>query len=72
MEAGVRNKFVGKIEEIKADNVMAEIKMRGTWIGDTVNLTSVMTNDSLQEAGFREGDDVAALVKAINVVFVKQ
>ncbi|MGF7058996.1 molybdopterin-binding protein [Brassicibacter mesophilus] len=30
LEAGVRNKFVGKIEEIKTDNVMAEIKMRGT------------------------------------------
>lgn len=41
-------------------------------MNDTVSLTSVMTNDSLKEAGFREGDDVAALVKAINVVFVKQ
>lgn len=27
MEAGVRNKLIGKVEEIKADNVMAQIKM---------------------------------------------
>ncbi|GEM_PF-4050472 len=27
MEAGVRNKFVGKIAEIKKDNLMAEVKM---------------------------------------------
>jgi molybdopterin-binding protein len=27
MEAGVRNKLVGKVEEIRSDNIMAEIKM---------------------------------------------
>jgi len=30
MEAGVRNRISGTIEEIKADGIMAEIKMRGT------------------------------------------
>jgi molybdopterin-binding protein len=30
-----------------------------------------MTGDSLEEAGFAKGDKVNALVKAINVVFVK-
>jgi len=30
-----------------------------------------MTKDSLQDAGFRKGDSVEALVKAINVVMVK-
>ncbi|APQ72364.1 hypothetical protein RSJ9_864 [Clostridium botulinum] len=27
MEAGVRNKIIGKVDEIKVDNVMAQIKM---------------------------------------------
>lgn len=27
MEAGVRNKIIGKVDEIKSDNVMAQIKM---------------------------------------------
>jgi hypothetical protein len=30
LEAGVRNKLVGEIEAIKSDEIMAEIKMRGT------------------------------------------
>ncbi|MCS4464594.1 hypothetical protein JTT01_12805 [Clostridium botulinum] len=35
---------------------------------------SYVCNDkeSLEDAGFKEGDRVEALVKAINVVFVKQ
>jgi len=31
-----------------------------------------MTRDSYEDAGFQKGDKVSALVKAINVVFVKQ
>ena len=30
MEAGVRNRVSGEIEAIKADEIMAEVKMRGT------------------------------------------
>lgn len=30
MEAGVRNKVAGEIEAIKSDEIMAEVKMRGT------------------------------------------
>jgi molybdopterin-binding protein len=31
-----------------------------------------MTRESLDDAGFKQGDKIDALVKAINVVFVKQ
>lgn len=67
MKAGVRNSFLGQITEIKKGNVMAEVVMRS---GDN-EVTSVMTIDSLNESGFQEGDQVTALVKAINVVMVK-
>jgi len=30
-----------------------------------------MTRESLGDAGFKEGDQVEALVKAINVIYVK-
>jgi molybdopterin-binding protein len=30
-----------------------------------------MTRDSLEDAGFKKGDNIEALVKAINVVMVK-
>lgn len=67
MKAGVRNSFLGQITEIKKGNVMAEVVMRA---GDN-EVTSVMTIDSLNDSGFKEGDQVTALVKAINVVLVK-
>jgi len=72
MEAGVRNNITGEVEDIKTDNVMAQVVMWvGGWKDDAIRLTSVMTRDSLEEAGFTRGDKVNALVKAINVVFVK-
>jgi molybdopterin-binding protein len=67
MKAGVRNSFLGQITEIKKGNVMAEVVMKA---GDN-EVTSVMTIDSLNESGFKQGDQVTALVKAINVVLVK-
>jgi len=39
-------------------------------MGDT-EVASVMTRESLEEAGFKQGDNVTALIKAINVVMVK-
>ncbi|NPV89843.1 MAG: TOBE domain-containing protein [Firmicutes bacterium] len=39
-------------------------------MGDT-EITSVMTRDSLEDTGFTVGDPVTAIVKAINVLFVK-
>ena len=67
LKAGVRNQFLGKVTEIKKGNVMAEVVVQA---GDH-EVTSVMTIDSLNEAGFKEGDQVNALVKAINVVLLK-
>lgn len=73
MEAGVRNALSGEVDKIKYDDIMAEVSMWvGGWGDNTPKITSVMTRDSLQEAGFKEGDKIDALVKAINVVFVKQ
>lgn len=67
MEAGVRNKLTGTITAIKRGELMAQVTVK---IGD-YEVTSVMTNDSLVEAGFEVGDTATALVKAINVVLVK-
>ncbi len=72
MEAGVRNNIMGEVEEIKLGDVMAQVTMWvGGWMDNSIRLTSVMTRDSLEDAGFQKGDKVHALVKAINVVFVK-
>ena len=72
LEAGVRNYLSGEVENIKVDDIMAQVTMWvGGWGANQPRLTSVMTRDSLQDAGFKKGDKIDALVKAINVVFVK-
>lgn len=67
LEAGVRNKLKGKIVDIAAGDIMSQVAVQ---VGDS-QITSVMTTDSLNDAGFKVGDNVTALTKAINVVLVK-
>jgi molybdopterin-binding protein len=71
MEVGVRNKLFGRIDEIKTDQLMAQIKMTVDGWSNSPVVTSVMTRESLEDAGFKQGDKVEALIKAINVIFVK-
>jgi len=72
MEAGVRNSLTGQVKEIKYDGLMAQVTMWvGTWEGNAPLITSVMTRDSLEDSGFKEGDNVNALIKAVNVVMIK-
>ncbi len=67
MDVGVRNQLTGTINKIKSGDVMSQVTLS---VGD-YEVTSVMTTDSLKEAGFKEGDTASALIKAINVVLVK-
>lgn len=67
MQAGVRNQLTGEIIEIKNGDLMSEVVIK---VGDN-EITSVMTTESLQKAGFKKGDTATALIKAINVVMVK-
>lgn len=68
MKAGVRNQFEGEIVDIKSGTVMAQVTVQ---YGDG-QIVSVMTRDSLEEAGLKVGDNVKALFKAINVVLIKE
>lgn len=67
MDVGVRNQLKGTITKIKSGDVMSQVTLK---VGN-YEVTSVMTTDSLKEAGFNEGDSATALIKAINVVLVK-
>lgn len=67
MKAGVRNQLTGEIIEIKQGDIMSEVVIS---VGDN-EITSVMTTDSLLQAGFKKGNKATALIKAINVVLVK-
>ncbi len=69
MKYGARNQIVGKVESIKKGVVMCEVKVKITG-GECME--SVMTTNSLKELGIKKGDKVKVVVKAVNVLLVKE
>lgn len=69
MKYGARNQLVGRVVEIKRGTVMSQIKFI---IPADSSMSSVMTLESLDELGIKEGDAVSAVVKAVNVLLVKE
>ncbi len=69
MKYGARNQIIGKITEIKKDKVMCEVKLE---VKAPSNMASVMTIESLDELGVKVGDSVKIVVKAVNVLLVKE
>ena len=69
MKYGARNQLVGKVKEIKRGTVMSQIRLD---IPAGSQVSSVMTKDSLEELGIKEGDTVKVVVKAVNVLLVKE
>lgn len=69
MEYGARNKLVGTVTGIKKGNVMSQVEF--TVPADSA-MTSVMTVDSLEDLGVKEGDKVRVVIKAVNVLLIKE
>lgn len=69
MQHGARNDIVGQVIEIRAGDVMAQTKVK---VEGEFSLSSVMTTESLQALGLQEGDQVRVLVKAVNVLLIKE
>ncbi|MCC6966776.1 MAG: excisionase family DNA-binding protein [Nitrospira sp.] len=62
-----RNKLIGRVRAIKRDAIMAQVDID---IGPYM-ITAVITRDALDELGLRIGDSAVALVKATEVMVVK-
>lgn len=69
MKYGARNKITAKVTSIKSDQIMSLVKFDVT--GPT-RMASVLTTESVQELGLKIGDTVQLVVKAINVLPVKE
>jgi molybdopterin-binding protein len=69
MKYGARNNIVGKVTEIKKGSLMCQVKVS---VDGPINITSVMTQDTLAELGVKNGDSVRVLVKAVNVLLVRE
>src|SRR5919107_775501 len=60
IEISARNQLRGRVVEIRADGVMAEVVVR---IGDQ-DLVAIITTSSAQRLGLAVGDEVLAVIKA--------
>jgi molybdopterin-binding protein len=69
MKYGARNQLIGKVKGIKKGGLMCEVKLD---IPAGSNMSSVMTLDSLKELRLKKGDKVRVVVKAVNVLLVKE
>jgi molybdopterin-binding protein len=69
MKIGARNQLTGEITEIKRGTVMGEVKLT---IPAQSNMASVMTLESIDDLDLRTGDRVRIIVKAINVLLLKE
>ncbi len=59
-----RNQLRGIVEEVRADGLLAQVRLR---IGDQT-LTAVITRDAVDELKLRRGDEALAIVKATEVM----
>jgi molybdopterin-binding protein len=69
MKYGARNQLVGKVMEIKQGKIMCHVRVK---IEAGSSVSSVMTVDSLKDLGIKKGERVKAIVKAVNVLLVKE
>ena len=69
MKYGARNKVIGKVKSVKKGDVMSMVKFDVT---APVEMASVLTTESLEDLGLKEGDSVRLVIKAIHVLPVKE
>ncbi len=65
MRVSARNQLKGKVKEIKKGAVNAEVVLE---VGDGVELTSVITLESLESLGLEVGHNAYAVIKASNIM----
>jgi molybdopterin-binding protein len=69
MKYGARNNLVGKVTSVASDQVMSLVKFE---VRTPAQMASVLTTESLRELNLKVGDEVHLIVKAINVLPVKE
>ncbi len=68
MKYGARNQIEGEVVEIKRGTVMCQVKVK---VRTPTTMSSVMTLESLEEMGIKEGDKVNVIAKAVNVLLTR-
>ncbi len=68
MKYGARNQLEGEVVEIKRGTVMCQVKVK---VRTPATMCSVMTLESLDDLGLKQGDKVSVIAKAVNVLLAK-
>ena len=69
MKYGAKNQLTGTVKEIKRGTVMSQVNLE---ITAGSSMSSVLTLESLDDLGINEGDQVKVVVKAVNVLLIKE
>ena len=69
MKYGAKNQLTGTVTEIKRGTVMSQVNLE---IKADASMSSVLTLEALEELGITEGDQVKVIVKAVNVLLIKE
>jgi len=69
MKIGARNQLIGEVVEVKRGAVMGEVKLT---IPADSPMASVMTLESIDDMKLKKGDKVRVVVKAVNVLLIKE
>ena len=68
MELSARNQLKGKVTNVELGAVMANIKID---VSEPNTITAVITKESAERLGLKDGDDVTALIKSTEVIIGK-
>lgn len=69
MKYGAKNQLIGTVKEIKRGGVMGQVNLD---VKVEASMSSVLTLEALEELDIKEGDQLRLLVKAVNVILVKE
>ncbi|HEY6332493.1 MAG TPA: TOBE domain-containing protein [Blastocatellia bacterium] len=67
MSLSARNKLRGKVTAVKEGEIVSHIQVR---VGQNV-IESVITTESAKEMNLKKGDSVTAVIKATEVMILK-
>lgn len=68
-ELSARNRFRARILEVQKGTITSQVRMR-TLAANTI--TSIISNQAVEELGMKEGDEVEAVVKSTDVIIAKR
>lgn len=68
MELSARNQLKGTVKEVNLGMITASIKIE---VDDPNTITAVITKESAENLGLKEGDDVQAIIKSTEIIVGK-